>query len=96
MNEGTCALRPVRLGLSLGTFSLSGFAGCLALSLIKPHRGLHQAWLQFLPGLSWTGAGIALGLIEAFAYGMLSGILFAPIVEAFKAAQLELRVRSSI
>lgn len=83
MNDGPGALRPVRLGLSLGTFLLIGYAGCLALSLVVPERGLHQAWLQFLPSFSWTVAGIALGFVEAFAYGMLSGIIFAPIFNAF-------------
>ena len=83
MIEGTGALRPVRFGLSLGTFLLIGYAGCLALAVVVPDRGLHQAWLQFLPGFSWTGAGIALGLFEAFAYGMLSGIIFAPIFNVF-------------
>src|SRR6187397_1242348 len=83
MNENSNALRPLRLGLSLGTFLLIGVLACLALSLVVPDRGLHQAWLQFLPGFSWTPQGILLGLVEAFAYGLVSGIVYAPIYNWF-------------
>ena len=83
MSEGSNALRPVRLGLSLGTFLLIGFAACLALSLVVPDRSLHQVWLQFLPGFSWTPQGILLGLVEAFAYGLVSGLVYAPIYNWF-------------
>ena len=68
------ALRPVRLGL---------IAACLALSLVVPDRGLHQVWLQFLPRFSWTPQGILLGLVEAFAYGLVSGLVYAPIYNWF-------------
>ena len=77
------ALRPIRLGLSLGTFLLIGIAACLALSLVVPDRGLHQVWLQFLPDFSWTPQGILLGLVEAFAYGLVSGLVYAPIYNWF-------------
>ena len=83
MNESSNALRPLRLGLSLGTFLLIGFAACLALSLVVPDRGLHQVWLQFLPAFSWTPQGILLGLVEAFAYGLVSGLVYAPIANWF-------------
>jgi hypothetical protein len=83
MNENSNALRPLRLGLSLGVFLLIGVLACLALSLVVPDRGLHQAWLQFLPGFSWTPQGILLGLVEAFAYGLVSGLVYAPIYNWF-------------
>ena len=83
MNEGSNALRPLRLGLSLGIFLLIGFAACMALALVVPDRGLHQVWLQFLPGFSWTPQGILLGLVEAFAYGLVSGLVYAPIYNWF-------------
>ena len=83
MNEGSNALRPLRLGLSLGTFLLIGFAVCLALALVVADRGLHQVWLQFLPGFSWTPQGVLLGLAEAFAYGLVSGLVYAPIANWF-------------
>jgi len=73
------SLRPFRLGLSLGTFFVVLYLGCLALALIIPDRGLHQPWLQFLAGFSWTLPGMLIGFVEAFGYGLVSGILFGPI-----------------
>ena len=83
MTEQAHRLRPVRLGLSIGTFLIIGYLGCLTLALIVPDRGLHQPWLQFLPGFTWTLPRILLGLVEAFAYGLFSGIIFAPIYNWF-------------
>ena len=83
MNTQTCALRPMGLALSLGTFLVVGYLACLALALIFPDRGLHQAWLQFFPGFAWTWPGILIGLVESFAYGFVSGLVFAPIFNYF-------------
>ena len=85
MLERSNSLRPFRLGLSLGTFFVVLYLGCLALALIIPDRGLHQPWLQFLAGFSWTWPGILLGLVEAFFYGLIFGILFGPIYNMFNA-----------
>ena len=62
-------------------------AGICALSLaaLVPDRALHQVWFQFLPGFSWTLPGMLLGLVEAFVYGLFSGILFGPIYNVFNA-----------
>jgi hypothetical protein len=87
MNEQSNSLRPLRLGLSLGTFLVVAYLGCLALGLVVPDRGLHQPWLQFLVGFTWTPQGMLLGLGEAFAYGLLSGIVFAPIYNAFNVTE---------
>jgi hypothetical protein len=73
------SLRPFRWGLSLGTFFVVAYLTCLASALIVPDRALHQVWLQFLPGFSWTLPGMLIGLVEAFVYGLFSGILFGPI-----------------
>jgi hypothetical protein len=81
MTERT--LRPVALGLSLGTFLIIGYLACLALALIVPDRGLHQPWLQFLPGFAWTAQGILTGLVLSFIYGLVAGIVFAPIANFF-------------
>jgi uncharacterized protein DUF5676 len=81
MNERSNSLRPLRLGLSLGTFLVVAYFACLALVLIVPDLGKH--WLQFLPGFTWTLQGILLGLVEVFAYGLFSGVVFAPIYNAF-------------
>ncbi len=83
MSERSNSLRPIRLGLSLGTFLLIMFLACLALSLVVPDRGLHQVWLQFLYGFTWTLQGILLGAVETFAYGLVSGVVFAPIYNWF-------------
>lgn len=83
MNEHANSLRPIRLGLSLGTFLLVPYLGCLLLALVVPDAGLHKPWLQFLVGFTWTPQGMLLGLGEAFAYGFLSGVVFAPIYNAF-------------
>jgi hypothetical protein len=83
MSEQSRYLRPIRLGLSIGTFLIVGYLGCLALALVVPGRGLHQPWLQFLPGFTWTWAGILFGLAESFAYGFFTGVVFAPIYNMF-------------
>jgi len=83
MNEQSCRLRPIQLGLSLGTFLVVGYLACLALALIVPDRGLHQPWLQFLPGFAWTPQGILLGAVLSFVYGLVTGIVFAPIANFF-------------
>jgi hypothetical protein len=69
----------------LGTFLVVAYGACLALALIVPDRGLHQPWLQFLPGFTWTWQGILLGLVENFAYGFFTGVVFAPIYNLFNA-----------
>ena len=83
MTEQMRRLHPVRLGLSIGTFLIIGYLGCLALALIVPDGGLHQPWLQFLPGFKWTMTGILLGIVESFAYGFFAGVVFAPIYNIF-------------
>ena len=59
------------------------YLACLTLALIVPHRGLHQVWLQFLPGFTWTLQELFLGLGESFACGLIVGVMFAPIYNAF-------------
>ena len=83
MTEQSHYLRPIRLGLSIGTFLIVAYIGCLALALVVPDRGLHQPWLQFLPGFTWTATGILLGLVLSFAYGFFTGVIFAPIYNIF-------------
>lgn len=81
MPEGT--LRPIQLGLSLGTFLFVAYLACLALALIFPDRGLHQPWLQFYPGFGWTLKGFVIGAIESVIYGFAAGVVFAPIANFF-------------
>ena len=77
MSERSNHLKPVSLGLSLGTFLLVLYLACLALAFIVPDTSQH--WLRFLPGFTWTLPGILLGFVEVFAYGLFSGVVYAPI-----------------
>jgi hypothetical protein len=79
------ALRPIPLALSLATFLAISYLACLALSLVVPDRALHEPWLQFFVGFTWTPLGILLGLVESLAYGFFSGLVFAPIFNLFNA-----------
>jgi len=83
MNEHSISLRPLQLGLSLGTSILVFYLACLALAFTVPDRGLHQAWLQFYPGFTWTPLGMLIGAVEAFFYGLVAGFVFAPIANFF-------------
>ncbi len=83
MDEHRMSLRPVQLGLSLGSFLVIGYLACLALAILVPDRGLHQPWLQFFPGFEWTPLGILIGLVESFIYGLVTGLVYAPIANAF-------------
>ncbi|MBM3527366.1 MAG: hypothetical protein FJX62_04685 [Alphaproteobacteria bacterium] len=83
MNRNDTALQPVPLALSLGTFLLIAYFACLVLALVVTDRGLHQPWLQFFPGFAWTPLGILIGAAESFAYGFVSGLVFAPIANFF-------------
>jgi len=87
MNERLISFRPVQLGLSLGTFHVVAYLACLALAIIVPDRGLHQAWLQFYPGFAWTPLGMLIGLVESFVYGLIAGLVFAPIANFFGVAR---------
>jgi len=87
MNERLISFRPLQLGLSLGTFLVVGYLACLALAIVVPDRGLHQAWLQFYPGFAWTPLGMLIGLVESFVYGLAAGLVFAPIANFFGVAR---------
>lgn len=85
MNEHSISLRPLQFGLSLGASLFVFYLACLALSIVVPDRGLHQAWLQFYPGFAWTPLGMLIGAIESFAYGLVAGLVFSPIANFFRA-----------
>ena len=76
----------VTLGLSLSAFFALSFTLCVLLGLVLPDWGLHQPWLQFLPGFTWlTGPSFFLGLIESFAYGWSVALIFGPLYNLFAA-----------
>ena len=83
MNEHSSSLRPLQLGLSLGTTLVLFYLACLVLSIVVPDRGLHQAWLQFYPGFAWTPQSRLIGAIEGFVYGLVARLVFAPIANFF-------------
>ena len=62
---------------------------CVLLGLIMPGGGLHQPWLQFLPGFVWlTLPSFLLGLVEVIAYGWYTALIFAPLFNFFVAHRL--------
>ena len=74
----------VALGWSLSLFLALSFVLCVLLGLVVPDFGLHQPWLQFLPGFTWlTWPSFLLGLIESFAYGWYVALVFGPLFNVF-------------
>jgi hypothetical protein len=74
------------LGLSLSLFLAFSFVLCVLLGFVFPDFGLHQPWLQFLPGFTWlTWPSFLLGLIESFAYGWYVALIFGPLYNLFAA-----------
>lgn len=41
------------LGISLSAFLMISYVLCILLGLIWRGGGVHQSWLQFLPGFTW-------------------------------------------
>ena len=72
------------LGLSLSLFLALSFVLCVLLGVVVPDFGLHQPWLQFLPGFTWlTWPSFFLGLAESFAYGWYVALIFGPLFNFF-------------
>lgn len=79
-------LRIVPVGISIGLLFVISYLLCVALGLVWWDGGLHQPWLQFLPGFSWlTPGAFLLGLIESFAYGWYIALVFVPLFNFFSA-----------
>lgn len=74
----------VVLGGSLSAFLVISYVLCVALGLFAPGWGLHQPWLQFLPGFTWlTWPSFVLGLLENALYGWYAGLLFGWLFNRF-------------
>lgn len=70
----------IPMGLSLSLLSAISYVLCIALGLVWRDAGLHQPWLQFLPGFTWLDWGsFFLGLVESFAYGWYVALVFTPL-----------------
>ena len=79
-------LRLMPVGMSVGLLFVISYVLCIALGLIWWEGGLHQPWLQFLPGFSWLSPGtFLLGLVESFAYGWYVALVFVPLFNFFSA-----------
>lgn len=84
--SGARRLAVVPLGLSISLLFVISYVLCIALGLIWWDGGLHQPWLQFLPGFTWLSWGsFFLGLIESFLYGWYIALIFAPLYNFFSA-----------
>jgi uncharacterized protein DUF5676 len=72
------------LGLGLSSFLAISYVLCLLLGLIWPDGGMHQPFLQFLPGFTWlTWPSFFLGLIETIAYGWYIALVFGSLFNVF-------------
>jgi hypothetical protein len=79
-------LRLVPVGMSLGLLLVVSYVLCVALGLIWWDAGLHQPWLQFLPGFTWLSpATFLLGLVESCGYGWYVALVFVPLFNFFNA-----------
>lgn len=67
----------VPLGIALSGFLAVSYLLCILLGLVGGWDwGLHQPWLQFLPGFTWlTWSSFFLGLVESIAYGWYAALV---------------------
>ena len=68
----------IPLGIGLSAFLAISYLLCILLGVFGGWDwGLHQPWLQFLPGFTWlTWPSFFLGLAESIAYGWYAALLF--------------------
>ena len=76
--RGPARIPLVPFGISLSAFLAISYLVCILLGTIGGWDwGLHQPWLQFLPGFTWlTWPSFFLGLAESIAYGWYTALLF--------------------
>jgi len=78
----------VPLGIGLSGFLAVSYVLCILLGVFSWDWGLHQPWLQFLPGFTWlTWPSFFLGLAETIAYGWYTALLFGGLYN-FAAARI--------
>jgi len=71
------------LGAAMGCFLAISYATCVSYCLLFDAR-MYRAWVDLLPGFHWISWGsFALGLVETVAYGILFGLVFAPLYNFF-------------
>jgi hypothetical protein len=82
----TRRLALVPVGMSLSLLLAISYTLCVALGVVWWDAGLHEPWLQFLPGFAWLSWGsFLLGLIESLAYGWYIALVFTPLFNFFSA-----------
>jgi hypothetical protein len=65
------------LGIALSAFLAISYMLCILLGIVSWDWGLHQPWLQFLPGFTWlTWPSFFLGLAESIAFGWYTALVF--------------------
>ena len=68
------------LSVSLGLFFAISFTLCVLFDLAMPSMAMRDAWMPFLPGFTWLSLpSFLLGLIESFAYGLYTGLVFGAL-----------------
>lgn len=71
------------VGFAFGSFLAFSYAICVAYDLAFGQR-MYEAWLKLLPGFTWlTWPSFLLGLVEAFLYGIYTGLVFVPLYNFF-------------
>lgn len=72
------------LGLALGSFFAVSYLLCVAFDLIFPGLAMYESWMKLLPGFTWlTWGSFLLGLVESFAYGFYTSLVFCPLFNYF-------------
>jgi hypothetical protein len=88
--RGPSSIPIVPLGISMSAFLAVSYLFCILVGILVGGWGwgLHQPWLQFLPGFTWlTWPTFFLGLVESIAYGWYVALLFGGFYN-FTAARL--------
>lgn len=67
------------VGWSVGGLLAISYILCVVWDVIFPGWAMYPVWENLLPGFSWSAAGLAIGFIEALAYGFYVAIIFVPL-----------------
>ena len=71
------------LGPAAACFLAIGYVVCVSYDLLFGAH-MYRAWVDLLPGFHWISWGsFAIGLAETSVYGILFGVVFAPLYNFF-------------
>ena len=72
------------IGPALGCFLAVSYVLCVAFDLIFPRQAMYMSWMRLLPGFTWlTWGSFFLGLVESFAYGIYTSLVYCPLYNLF-------------